>query len=606
MIFIDNIYKGWNTGQYLGDLILGHATAIPGFVLDLSSMPTAAEYRYTTDLNYSEGRRDVTRSNYMAQGRPSFSRLFAAPGKLVGNTVVPLVSAIIAATVFFPNAVIRLVDEFYQTMKDKIDEAMTFLAECSTNNGNLSYMEKSFFAGKTLLGNLGGAIISSIGMLIDGLCALVSVNTDFAATKIAFKAGADAIGFIGGIIMGTVSAALYPVKKILDSVSYVYRGISNTLDNIAAFCMNRNRCNPNVTVDSDKYVYNPQFQERLRVMGTLSFVEFIRYLFSSRNRPALRGRAAERAATELAAAERAVVERAAEQAATEQLRAERAAIQLERAELAAAVDQLGAEPVALQEAAREAARRARAAVVRPGAPQAAARAAARVEMHVREELPDPNNTILTENAAPRDYRCPITKEIMRDPVIVSTGHTFERTAIERCLQTHSANPLTGAYLDNRILTPNIALRQAITAFNASATSLTEEAPHSYYCLLTKKIMIDPVMTKSGLTFERTAIAERLQHNNTNPRTNERLTSNDPLIPNIALKGAIVEWNEANPTPAAPAVSEEDHEPECDPVSFEPFDDTAVTICAFGHTVNTESLFQLRATPKYLTSCYIWR
>ena len=76
MMFIDNICKGWNTGQYLGDLILGHATAAPGFVLDglvNASLTEESQYNFTS-LDYMSD--DENAPNY-----PSFSRIFALPRK---------------------------------------------------------------------------------------------------------------------------------------------------------------------------------------------------------------------------------------------------------------------------------------------------------------------------------------------------------------------------------------------------------------------------------------------------------------------------------------------------------------------------------------------
>jgi len=62
---------------------------------------------------------------------------------------------------------------------------------------------------------------------------------------------------------------------------------------------------------------------------------------------------------------------------------------------------------------------------------------------------------------PPQFMCPITGEIMRDPVTTADGHTFERRAIERWLLTHGSSPMTGAPLPHKQLAPAIALRQLI-------------------------------------------------------------------------------------------------------------------------------------------------
>jgi len=64
--------------------------------------------------------------------------------------------------------------------------------------------------------------------------------------------------------------------------------------------------------------------------------------------------------------------------------------------------------------------------------------------------------------APSTFLCCITSELMSDPVVTADGNTYERTAIEQWLRDHNTSPATGAVLDHTVLTPNLALRSAIT------------------------------------------------------------------------------------------------------------------------------------------------
>jgi len=51
---------------------------------------------------------------------------------------------------------------------------------------------------------------------------------------------------------------------------------------------------------------------------------------------------------------------------------------------------------------------------------------------------------------------------MNDPVMVATGHTYDRVCIERWLQQGNRTcPVTGMRLRHLELTPNFALRNAI-------------------------------------------------------------------------------------------------------------------------------------------------
>ncbi|XP_038992745.1 U-box domain-containing protein 13-like [Hibiscus syriacus] len=63
---------------------------------------------------------------------------------------------------------------------------------------------------------------------------------------------------------------------------------------------------------------------------------------------------------------------------------------------------------------------------------------------------------------PDDFRCPISLELMKDPVIVSTGQTYERSCIEKWLeQGHGTCPKTQQTLSSSSLTPNYVLRSLI-------------------------------------------------------------------------------------------------------------------------------------------------
>ena len=55
-------------------------------------------------------------------------------------------------------------------------------------------------------------------------------------------------------------------------------------------------------------------------------------------------------------------------------------------------------------------------------------------------------------------------KVMKDPVICSDGHTYERLAIEKWLAGHDTSPYTGAVLVNKVLIPNIKFQQSINAY----------------------------------------------------------------------------------------------------------------------------------------------
>ncbi|GMH02042.1 hypothetical protein Nepgr_003881 [Nepenthes gracilis] len=68
---------------------------------------------------------------------------------------------------------------------------------------------------------------------------------------------------------------------------------------------------------------------------------------------------------------------------------------------------------------------------------------------------------------PEDFLCPISLEIMKDPVIVATGQTYERSYIQRWIDSGNVTcPKTQQKLQNFTLTPNYVLRSLISQWCA--------------------------------------------------------------------------------------------------------------------------------------------
>ncbi len=67
-------------------------------------------------------------------------------------------------------------------------------------------------------------------------------------------------------------------------------------------------------------------------------------------------------------------------------------------------------------------------------------------------------------SAPSSFKCPITADVMQDPVICPEGHSFERRAIESWLEKVQTNPVTRTQLTKGLLVPNRALRESIESY----------------------------------------------------------------------------------------------------------------------------------------------
>ena len=62
---------------------------------------------------------------------------------------------------------------------------------------------------------------------------------------------------------------------------------------------------------------------------------------------------------------------------------------------------------------------------------------------------------------PDAFVCPITQELMDEPVMAFDGHTYERRAIERWFKRRQTSPKTGEQLANAVLLPNHGMRGLI-------------------------------------------------------------------------------------------------------------------------------------------------
>lgn len=68
----------------------------------------------------------------------------------------------------------------------------------------------------------------------------------------------------------------------------------------------------------------------------------------------------------------------------------------------------------------------------------------------------------SEAVIPPDFRCPISLDLMRDPVVVATGQTYDRDSIKLWIDSgHATCPKTGQTLAHTELVPNLGLKNLI-------------------------------------------------------------------------------------------------------------------------------------------------
>ena len=78
-----------------------------------------------------------------------------------------------------------------------------------------------------------------------------------------------------------------------------------------------------------------------------------------------------------------------------------------------------------------------------------------------------------EVKVPNLFRCPISLDVMRSPVSLCTGVTYERASIQRWLDSGNTTcPATMLPLPSTDLVPNLTLRRLIALWASTAARLS--------------------------------------------------------------------------------------------------------------------------------------
>ncbi|CAK8538062.1 unnamed protein product [Lathyrus sativus] len=80
----------------------------------------------------------------------------------------------------------------------------------------------------------------------------------------------------------------------------------------------------------------------------------------------------------------------------------------------------------------------------------------------KESLSNSCNDLQVEIAIPTHFRCPVTLDLMKDPVTLSTGITYDRDSIEKWIESGNKTcPVTKTELTSFDIIPNHSLRRMI-------------------------------------------------------------------------------------------------------------------------------------------------
>ena len=88
----------------------------------------------------------------------------------------------------------------------------------------------------------------------------------------------------------------------------------------------------------------------------------------------------------------------------------------------------------------------------------------------------PITSTLPDSGEPPSFICPITQDIMTDPVMDRHGHTFEKAAILDWLRAKSTCPMNQQLLSADDLAPNRALKEVIESYHCQGPQSSPRAP----------------------------------------------------------------------------------------------------------------------------------
>jgi len=146
---------------------------------------------------------------------------------------------------------------------------------------------------------------------------------------------------------------------------------------------------------------------------------------------------------------------------------------------------------------------------------------------------------------PHSLCCPISLDLIVDPVITPEGFVYDRKNILKCLQTKQCDPQTRTPLQTDDLVSFPELSVAIECFKKRQTSFTQiknawiiqarQAAHSqpvtsspamFLCPISRTLMKDPVITKKGAIYDKQSLIKFLRENNNKDKSGEQLSAQD--------------------------------------------------------------------------------
>ena len=85
------------------------------------------------------------------------------------------------------------------------------------------------------------------------------------------------------------------------------------------------------------------------------------------------------------------------------------------------------------------------------------------------------NAKIDDDDVPKQYKCPISMSLMKEPVLARDGHSYDREPLTQWLSKKQSSPVTGLPLHDLTLVPNLSLRSMISEFVQEHARLVADA-----------------------------------------------------------------------------------------------------------------------------------
>jgi len=115
------------------------------------------------------------------------------------------------------------------------------------------------------------------------------------------------------------------------------------------------------------------------------------------------------------------------------------------------------------------------------------------EIPMLDQVSQPVDVAEDNDVHPPSFYCPISCQVMHDPVVLEDGHTYERRHITKWLESKNTSPVTGAPVPSKAIFPNHAMRNAISEYFQKIFSVHRHA-------IRKAALRPPLQSRKSVSF----------------------------------------------------------------------------------------------------------